>query len=151
MTSTKAPNGLDWLPNWEDESAYPDPAGNVSKEQWAWEFIRRNPDYQMFFKQGLCHNETWYKKNPTNKYFYKYFKCTPKVNKHESFEEYSARCILESQEPIIKPRARKIFKDFPVLVFSNKLNPANNTPPELSTNYNYPRKYIAEDFDKYLH
>jgi len=32
-------------PDWKDHSAYPDP-GNTSPEQWAWEFKRRNSDYQ---------------------------------------------------------------------------------------------------------
>ena len=34
-----------WLPDWHDASAYPDPE-DTSAMQWAWEFLRRNPDYQ---------------------------------------------------------------------------------------------------------
>ena len=32
-------------PNWKDPSAYPDPK-KTDIEQWAWEFLRRNPEYQ---------------------------------------------------------------------------------------------------------
>jgi len=35
----------DWLPDWEDESQYPD-IENTSDVQWAWEFLRRNKEYQ---------------------------------------------------------------------------------------------------------
>ncbi len=35
----------EWLPDWEDKKQYPDP-GTTSSRQWAWEFLRRNPEYQ---------------------------------------------------------------------------------------------------------
>jgi hypothetical protein len=34
-----------WLPNWRDESLYPQQE-NTTITQWAWEFLRRNPNYQ---------------------------------------------------------------------------------------------------------
>lgn len=34
----------DWLPDWTDPDGYPDHGENVSA--WAWEFLRRNPEYQ---------------------------------------------------------------------------------------------------------
>jgi hypothetical protein len=34
----------DWLPDWRDASAYPGPATLLY--DWAWEFLRRNPEYQ---------------------------------------------------------------------------------------------------------
>lgn len=33
-------------PDWRDASAYPVKADDLSLSQWAWEFLRRNPDYQ---------------------------------------------------------------------------------------------------------
>jgi hypothetical protein len=42
MTAFMKPN---WLPNWLDESQYPDPV-NATPVQWAWEFLRRNRKYQ---------------------------------------------------------------------------------------------------------
>ena len=35
----------DWLPDWKDPTAYPNPE-NTNAEQWAWEFLRRNSEYQ---------------------------------------------------------------------------------------------------------
>ena len=35
----------DWIPNWRKESEYHDPETTTS-QQWAWEFLRRNFDYQ---------------------------------------------------------------------------------------------------------
>ncbi|MDQ3582360.1 MAG: DUF2285 domain-containing protein [Pseudomonadota bacterium] len=32
-----------WLPDWKDESAYPE---KLAPEFWAWEFLRRNAEYQ---------------------------------------------------------------------------------------------------------
>lgn len=34
--------GLEWLPDWTDPDQYPP----VSGTQWAWEFLRRNPEYR---------------------------------------------------------------------------------------------------------
>ncbi len=39
----------DWLPDWQDESQYPDPETTEPK-QWAWEFLRRNVAYQKDYK-----------------------------------------------------------------------------------------------------
>lgn len=33
-------------PDWRDASAYPLKTDDLSLSQWAWEFLRRNPDYQ---------------------------------------------------------------------------------------------------------
>lgn len=34
-----------WIPDWRDENAYPKPK-DLSYRYWAWEFLRRNPEYQ---------------------------------------------------------------------------------------------------------
>jgi len=34
-----------WLPDWQNPAQYPNPA-QASRVDWAWEFLRRNPDYQ---------------------------------------------------------------------------------------------------------
>ena len=39
------PEELSWLPDWRDASQYP-PVEGTSGTRWAWEFLRRNPDYQ---------------------------------------------------------------------------------------------------------
>ena len=42
----------EWLPDWADESAYPDPDPDTlqGKIIWAWEFLRRNPEYQEVYR-----------------------------------------------------------------------------------------------------
>ncbi|MBF0383932.1 MAG: hypothetical protein HQL69_23190 [Magnetococcales bacterium] len=40
-----------WLPDWTDPEAYPDPK-KTSLQQWAWEFLRRNPEYQRDYKKS---------------------------------------------------------------------------------------------------
>ena len=34
-----------WLPDWTDPNNYPDPT-NTSRLEWAWQFLRRNQEYQ---------------------------------------------------------------------------------------------------------
>jgi len=50
--SKKPPNKPDWLPNWEDETKYPDPK-KATGRVWAWEFLRRNPQYQQLWPKWL--------------------------------------------------------------------------------------------------
>jgi hypothetical protein len=38
-----------WLPDWTDVTAYP-AAGDTSPRAWAWEFLRRNPKYQLLWE-----------------------------------------------------------------------------------------------------
>jgi len=134
----KTPEIPNWLPNWRETEGYPDPRGTVAKEQWAWEFIRRNPRYQHLYRIGRRHKESWYIKFPTSKRFSRYFKCTPKVNKDESYEEYMARCELDNVVPKITPKQQRILDVFPVAEFSKKLDPANTKPPKFNKDYGYP-------------
>ncbi|MGD0960796.1 MAG: DUF6499 domain-containing protein [Methylomonas sp.] len=39
-----------WLPDWRNESEYPDPKTTTGR-QWAWEFLRRNPEYQNLYAE----------------------------------------------------------------------------------------------------
>ncbi|WP_130470513.1 transcriptional regulator domain-containing protein [Candidatus Magnetaquicoccus inordinatus] len=47
----------DWLPNWKNPSEYPD-VDTTSIEQWAWEFLRRNKNYQKNFLRAAEASET---------------------------------------------------------------------------------------------
>lgn len=42
---------LDWLPDWRDVSQYPVP-DTTEPRQWAWEFLRRNAEYQNDFEKS---------------------------------------------------------------------------------------------------
>jgi transcriptional regulator len=39
-----------WRPDWRDKNLYPN-ANSTSSLQWAWEFLRRNPEYQRLWTQ----------------------------------------------------------------------------------------------------
>lgn len=40
----------DWLPNWKNVAEYPDLA-TTTAQQWAWEFLRRNDNYQADYEE----------------------------------------------------------------------------------------------------
>ncbi|EAY57568.1 MAG: hypothetical protein UBAL2_79310411 [Leptospirillum rubarum] len=44
------PDELSWLPDWRDASQYP-PVEGTSGTRWAWEFLRRNPEYQKAYSE----------------------------------------------------------------------------------------------------
>ncbi len=48
--SSKKP---DWLPDWKDITKYPDPE-KVTGRVWAWEFLRRNPQYQQLWEESAA-------------------------------------------------------------------------------------------------
>ncbi len=49
--SSKKP---DWLPDWKNVAEYPDPKKKVSGRVWAWEFLRRNPQYQQLWEKSAA-------------------------------------------------------------------------------------------------
>ncbi len=48
--SKNPPNKPDWLPDWTDITKYPDPK-KATGRVWAWEFLRRNPQYQQRWEE----------------------------------------------------------------------------------------------------
>ncbi|GEM_PF-3461295 len=97
-------------PDWKDPSQYPDPK-KTSGKQWAWEFLRRNPQYQNNFNEVinlpkkragnfLLNDPASYIWNPERKYF--------KTKKeYETFDKYIARLQrsgLKFNPPIHKKR-----------------------------------------------
>src|SRR6266700_5276026 len=69
--STRHPNMIisktqpaipDWLPDWTKPDQYPDPK-TTSSRQWAWEFLRRNPEYQRLWDELIAPHfdpKVWY-------------------------------------------------------------------------------------------
>ncbi len=45
MNMKKAINPSDWLPDWKEKAEYP-ASEDTAPDQWAWEFLRRNSEYQ---------------------------------------------------------------------------------------------------------
>jgi len=41
-----------WLPNWREQNEYPSPS-TASRLEWAWQFLRRNPEYQQAWEQHI--------------------------------------------------------------------------------------------------
>lgn len=149
MESIEKPKKIPkWLPNWKDEDAYPNPKNNISREQWAWEFMRRNLTYQKLFREGLKHNKSWYQKHSTDSRFSRYFICKPRANKNESYDDYVVRCQQLNKTPVINSKKRRILKEFPIKESNRKFNPANSEPPEFNTDYNYPFMFVAPDYDE---
>ena len=54
MTISKTQLAIpDWLPDWTKPHQYPDPKKTVSRH-WAWEFLRRNPEYQRLWYELIA-------------------------------------------------------------------------------------------------
>ncbi len=45
------PESLEWLPDWTDPTQYPLIDGSFCGTQWAWEFLRRSPEYQAAYSE----------------------------------------------------------------------------------------------------
>ena len=46
-----------WLPDWRKPSQYPDPSkAEVTRLDWAWQFLRRNPEYQQLWSNLIAPN-----------------------------------------------------------------------------------------------
>lgn len=41
------------IANWRDRDAYPQSYADISEWNWRWEFLRRNPEYQRVWHQGI--------------------------------------------------------------------------------------------------
>ncbi len=63
MTISKTQPAIpDWLPDWTKPDQYPDPK-TTSSRQWAWEFLRRNPEYQRLWDELIAPHfdpKVWY-------------------------------------------------------------------------------------------
>ena len=43
-----------WLPDWQNQSQYP--LATATRLDWAWQFLRRNPEYQEFWSNLIAPN-----------------------------------------------------------------------------------------------
>lgn len=83
----------DWLPDWKDPKAYPEP-DDLSLGQWAWQFLRRNPEYQADFakwrelRDGLDDPEG---RLPTIDQDLSFFVCDPPASDGETYATYRKR------------------------------------------------------------
>ena len=92
----------DWLPDWTDPSAYPEP-DNASLRQWAWEFLRRNPDYQEDFRRwAAVPGRTW-GTPPNNTPLSIWAVCNPAPLAGETANQYKGRLAAVGQRWLITP------------------------------------------------
>jgi hypothetical protein len=101
-------------PDWRDGSQYPDPQ-NTSPSQWAWEFLRRNADYQAdWLHYVIQHQKIWAKHPETKDYLEWYLERTEVARKtlrakfatKADYEEYRKRtrdrlCEIERAESFL--------------------------------------------------
>lgn len=78
----------DWLPDWRDPKAYPD--DDLTNQQWAWQFLRRNPEYQEVYARWreLFDNVG---EHPTVEEDLRFFDCDPPARLGETFAAYHRR------------------------------------------------------------
>lgn len=90
-----------WRPDWRDATKYPDPK-TTSKQQWAWEFLRRNAHYQADYgRMRLLLDKG---ANITNE---------ESIDIHETCKRYCLRSALDPAEPLanvflMRPRTSTI-------------------------------------------
>jgi hypothetical protein len=95
----------DWgVPDWQDASAYPQPTGRARMLVWAWEFLRRNPDYRMFWAEkaarlvgadGFVSNEAGLVMREAEERFgILIFPCDPASSKYPFFSAIAVRQIF---------------------------------------------------------
>ena len=118
-----------WLPDWTKPEQYPDPK-NASLEQWAWEFLRRNPEYQEDYvrvKDMPGHDE--YGKYKSQSIFSNFYKTEPPMKKDELFNDYINR-VGESYT--VWAIRDEILDKYGLDHFCKEINPATNIPPQFS-------------------
>lgn len=130
---------LNWLPDWKIKQNYPD-AKSASKEQLAWEFLRRSPAYQKDYRRirkmpGI--DEMVKYANDTN--FQKYYKTKPPMLPNETYNEFTERCKKEQLE--VSSVRDDLLEDYGISEYSKQINPASNTPPKFSDYYPYSPKF----------
>lgn len=137
----------DWLPDWRDAENYP--AGeNVPMERWAWEFLRRNPDYQQDFARasqmpGLDGLEAF----QSRKDFSEYFEGTPEIKKDETYGEYLARTQAAGIHAAVGAMRDDLLDKYALKDSAAIQDPASNVPPQFDSLYPYwgPRRIGQPD------
>jgi len=100
MGKSKKAQIPEWLPNWQDETQYPDPE-ETSLRGWAWEFLRRNAEYGKLWDR---------------------FASLPSVPVHHDFSAEDIRERLEKDFGVLLPAAPSLnsshsdFQNRPVFV-----------------------------------
>lgn len=87
------PVETDWLPDWRDKTAYPKPR-DLSFTQWAWQFLRRNSEYQAdYAKWRTLFDSLGGDREPlmTIEDDLRFWVCDPPAYDNETYAEYRKR------------------------------------------------------------
>ena len=76
---------VDWLPDWKQEKDYAYLL-DATPRQWAWEFLRRNTEYQSDLQAYLSVPEKYRNGSPRGDMTLEYFVCIPPSQQGETFE-----------------------------------------------------------------
>ena len=116
------------LPEWTKEKEYPAPAGPEKMSIWAWEFLRRWPEYRTFWTEKvepyigdrgwICHDANgnwWPHLDELETRFGVYSPSPPQSTTPSRFRAYSARRVeydgRESQQIYLKMHGAAFFYD----------------------------------------
>ena len=81
----------DWLPDWDDAKAYPKPK-DLDWRQWAWQFLRRNPEYQKDYESWRALLDTLPADcNRLPRDDMRFYVCDPPAKAGETYKEYANR------------------------------------------------------------
>ena len=131
-----------WVPDWREPNQYPNHK-DTSLVQWAWEFLRRNPEYQKDYKQALempGDEDIDAYKDRTD--FAEYFITEPKMKKGETYSELLNRAGSKNLNVSVECIRDDILDIYGLGNpspgrFSEKLDPSIDEPPEFATD-SYP-------------
>lgn len=84
------------IQKWEDENSYRHLV-NASDEQFAWEFMRRSPEYQEEYEHAFQEHRLWQQASEQMKVNYMYF--FPAREEGETFDGWSMRIASMGIEP----------------------------------------------------
>jgi hypothetical protein len=112
------------LANWKNRSEYPDPK-NASGVEWAWEFLRRNQDYQKDY--DLYKNFPSRNKRLSNT---DYYECDPPAKPGESIISYRSRMEWASCNYSTQPIEQVIAKKYSLATPNAIVDPEDPDPFE---------------------
>src|SRR5262249_37797114 len=94
-----------WLPDWKDKDNYPGPG--TTSSQWAWQFLRRNSEYQRMWLELI----------------------RPHYNPAHVEESFRLAVEREKQREIVSDRVRVQLVDYPVPPFLERFR-ISTVPPD---------------------
>ena len=91
-----------WLPDWDDVKAYPKPK-DLDWGQWAWQFLRRNPEYQKDYENWQALIDTLpadCNRLPSAEEDIRFSFFDPPAKAGETYKEYLKRVGAYRQSPV---------------------------------------------------